>query len=188
MKLETSFLFCEPNGSYRSSLPSCIHTPSDPRLVFATNYRTTLCTKLLSTLVSSAGRRFLTARHGLRPWQTADRNASQKPTDRNQSHQLRQLDEQCIWTSYHRCVWSSWLLMGKSSTEEISHEHLPSTATFWVTYFDNSYASGPHGHAPNAPPGRGKFLENGREYQLWHRGQYLFPIDEVRIRYLPASC
>lgn len=52
---------------------------------------------------------------------------------------------------------------------------------------DNSYASGPYGHVPNAPPGRGKFLENGREYQLWHRGQYLFPIDEVRTRFPPAS-
>lgn len=50
---------------------------------------------------------------------------------------------------------------------------------------DNSYATGPP--EPATGPGRGKYSENGRLYQDWHKGQYLFPVDEVRTRFPPAS-
>lgn len=35
-------------------------------------------------------------------------------------------------------------------------------------------------------PGKGHYVENGRQYQLWHRGQYPFPIDEAELDRLDA--
>ncbi|KUI60476.1 hypothetical protein VP1G_07676 [Cytospora mali] len=43
----------------------------------------------------------------------------------------------------------------------------------------NGYAIGPSQESPSTEPGKGYFMENGRMYGGWHRGQCLFPIDEV---------
>lgn len=43
-----------------------------------------------------------------------------------------------------------------------------------------SYAAHPPSDVQGNIVGRGKYVENGREYSNWHKGKYLFPVDEVR--------
>ncbi|KAG8163550.1 hypothetical protein KVR01_006847 [Diaporthe batatas] len=51
----------------------------------------------------------------------------------------------------------------------------------------NGYTNGRPQDAPgHVMPGKGAYKENGRDYQLWHRGQYLFPIDETELDRLDA--
>lgn len=51
----------------------------------------------------------------------------------------------------------------------------------------NGYTNGlPQETSTLIVPGKGKYVENGREYQLWHRGQYPFPIDERELDRLDA--
>lgn len=51
----------------------------------------------------------------------------------------------------------------------------------------NGYTNGqPQETTTLVVPGKGDYLENGRLYQLWHRGQYPFPIDERELDRLDA--
>ncbi|POS71550.1 methyltransferase LaeA [Diaporthe helianthi] len=51
----------------------------------------------------------------------------------------------------------------------------------------NGYTNGlPQATLNQVVPGKGSYVENGREYQAWHRGQYLFPIDETELDRLDA--
>lgn len=51
----------------------------------------------------------------------------------------------------------------------------------------NGYTNGhPQETASSVVAGKGYYEENGRHYQLWHRGQYPFPIDEQELDRLDA--
>ncbi|KAK7713391.1 hypothetical protein SLS64_004641 [Diaporthe eres] len=51
----------------------------------------------------------------------------------------------------------------------------------------NGYTNGlPQETTSLIVPGKGYYVENGRHYQLWHRGQYPFPIDEDELDRLDA--
>lgn len=49
----------------------------------------------------------------------------------------------------------------------------------------NGYTNG-LAHESLIVPGKGFYVENGREFQAWHRGQYLSPIDEPELDRLDA--
>lgn len=51
----------------------------------------------------------------------------------------------------------------------------------------NGYTNGlPQESTSLIVPGKGHYVENGRHYQAWHRGQYPFPIDEGELDRLDA--
>ncbi|KAI3395715.1 hypothetical protein diail_938 [Diaporthe ilicicola] len=50
----------------------------------------------------------------------------------------------------------------------------------------NGYTNGQPPESALVAVGKGHYIENGRQYQLWHRGQYLCPIDERELDRLDA--
>ncbi|KAL1882276.1 hypothetical protein Daus18300_000762 [Diaporthe australafricana] len=50
----------------------------------------------------------------------------------------------------------------------------------------NGYTNGQPPETAPVTKGKGSYIENGRLYQLWHRGQYLSPIDERELDRLDA--
>lgn len=57
---------------------------------------------------------------------------------------------------------------------------------FVVDMASNGFAIGASQESPSAEPGKGYFMENGRMYGGWHRGQCLYPIDEPELDRLDA--
>ncbi|KAJ4397269.1 hypothetical protein N0V93_001493 [Gnomoniopsis smithogilvyi] len=51
---------------------------------------------------------------------------------------------------------------------------------------NDSYAAHPPNDLQGNILGRGKYVENGREYSIWHKGKYLFPVDEIEMDRMDA--